>query len=651
MCGISVFISKCDQNILVELLASLYQLQNRGYDSAGIAYLENGAHIDDSTVNIVKYASTVDLDSLECLNNEINNNNNNNNIKSYCAIGHTRWATHGGKTDLNSHPHMSNSNNFILVHNGIIENYLELKNFLKDEGYHFKSETDTEVIVNLIEYYYLTNLLDYESPTKTCIKLACERLRGTWALAIMDVNDKNTIYITRNGSPLLIGENDNMIICSSEMSGFCNNVTNYMRLENNNIIKIKNGVLNKGELINTKQFKVNITENNSLTPDPYPHWTVKEIFEQSSSIMRAINNGGRIYNNQVKLGGLYNLLPFLNKIDNIILLGCGTSLHACMLGEYYLNERTDFRVFTYDAAEITENSIPKYDKNLIIYCSQSGETRDLYKNIELSRKYDCINLGIVNVTESLIANEVDCGVYMNAGREVAVASTKSFTSTLIILSLISILFSQCLNKERFSNSIYNTNGINDIENLRILSSQVEKQLYDKEFLLKCDSIRDIIINTMRESKDNSIFILGKGKMYPIAKEAALKIKEITYIHAEGYSGGALKHGPFALLNDTSIVILLIDEKNKSAMFNTYEEIKSRGAYCFIVSELDIESNIGNIDLDKKERKTHILKIQKNSSYQEILTIVALQYLAYIISLAKGINPDRPKNLAKVVTVE
>lgn len=633
MCGISVFISKIDKNILRELLASLQQLQNRGYDSAGAAYVSSE---EVRKINIIKYASTNTEDSLESLNKEITEKN----ISSTIAIGHTRWATHGGKTKANSHPHMSYNNKIVLVHNGIIENYLELKNFLKSNNYVFKSETDTEVIANLIEYYYLncsTQALESNNRLENSIKTACNKMQGTWALAIMNADDLNSIYITRNGSPLLIGENENMLICTSEICGFCGNMNNYIRLENDNIIKIQNGKLETNiENIEIYEIEKDIS---AYTCDPYPHWTLKEIYEQPQSIMRAINNGARIADNKIKLGGMYCLMPFINNIDNIIFLACGTSLHACAVGKYYFHDNCEFdNISIYDAAEFQESFIPKCGKNLVIYCSQSGETRDLYKNIELCRKYDCINLGIINVVDSLITHEMHCGVYMNAGREVAVASTKSFTSSLVILSMISLLFSK--------KQIYNENNI---QALRNLSSQLESMLNDNEFLTLCESIKENILNTLRESGNNSIFVLGKGKMFPIAKEAALKIKEITYIHAEGYSGGALKHGPFALLDDNSIVILFIDEKTQEAMINTYEEIRSRGAYCYIVSELDMDMYIGYTSLERN--KTQVLNIVKNSYYQEILAIVAIQYISYLLAIAKDINPDKPRNLAKVVTVQ
>ena len=633
MCGISVFVSKSNEDILKELLASLYQLQNRGYDSAGIAYLG-----DSSQINIVKFASIGDCDSLESLKSEINKNN----IKSQSAIGHTRWATHGPKTQINSHPHLSNNNKIILVHNGIIENFLELKNFLREKNYIFKSATDTEVIANLIEYYYCS---DKDLSMENSIRLAGEKMHGTWALAIINTDELDTVYVTRNGSPLLIGFNENLLICTSEVSGFCNNVTNYRRLENHSILKIVNGIIN--EEPKHVEFLTIEHSDTSLTCDPYRYWTLKEIMEQDQSIMRALNNGGRICNNRVKLGGLYYLLPYLNTVDNIILLACGTSLHACEVAKYYFHENTNFKVSYYDASEFCEDFIAKDEKNIVIYCSQSGETRDLYKNIELCRKYNCINLGIVNVIDSLIANEVHCGVYMNAGREVAVASTKSFTSTLVILSLISILFAQNMENSPLIND---TKHNNNIEDLRYLSEQVAILLHDLEFRNKCETIKNTVLSSLRLGQSNSIFILGKAKMFPIAKEAALKIKEMTYIHAEAYCGGSLKHGPFALLDENSVVFLFIDERNKTAMFNTYEEIKSRGAYCFIVSELDMELYI-NTDLVEKGVKTQILSIPKNHHYQEILAIVAMQYLTYIIAIEKGINPDRPRNLAKVVTVE
>lgn len=639
MCGITALLGEDSSEII---LKSLYQLQNRGYDSAGISTIKNNKYV------VTKKASTKDMDALKLLKDNISIHSGSKNY-----IAHTRWATHGKKNDCNSHPHISNCGTFSLVHNGIIENYLELKNFLKDNKYEFKSETDTEVICNLIEYFYLSEI---ENKTVTnsnifmekSIKLACEKMQGTWALAIINKDNPNNIYITRNGSPLLLGMNDNMLICTSEVCGFCNNLNNYIKLENNDIITIENGIIKRD--IDTNLIKIN-KNFDSYSCAPYKHWTLKEICEQPQSILRAFNNGARIYNNSIKLGGLEYIIPHLKYIDNIILLASGTSMNACMVGKSYFYENCNFNtIHNYDAAEFIEEYIPKNDKNLIIYCSQSGETRDLFKNIEICRKYNCINLGVINVVDSLIATEVDCGVYLNAGREVAVASTKSFTSTLIVLSLISLFFSERRN-------IKNLNKIRILDSLRSVSNEVEKMLQNNNFKNECTFIKNTILKSMEKNKNNSIFILGKGKMYPIALEAALKIKEITYIHAEGYSGGALKHGPFALLDDNSIVFLLIDETTKISMLNTYEEIKSRGASCFIITEIE-EINIGinnfiheNIERENKENKTYLLKTPKNIYYQEIITIVAIQYLAYIMAIEKNINPDKPRNLAKVVTVE
>ena len=526
------------------------------------------------------------------------------------------------KTDNNSHPHISMNKRIIVVHNGIITNYKEIKMFLLENDYIFYSETDTEIIANVLEYFLEkeTNNTIFDAIEKTINKLC-----GTWALGIIDTNDSENIYITRHGSPLLLGYNDNTIICSSEISGFIGLIYNYISLENNDIISINS----KGYKTNTKYDTKYIKETSeNLTPEPYPHWTLKEINDQPKTILSAINNGARILNNDIMLGGLNKLkhITNLSKIEHIIILGCGTSNHAAMIARYYFNNIKIFNtVQVFDGSDFKVSDIPNYGKVLAILCSQSGETRDLIKCIDVCREKDCILLGIVNVVGSYIAENVDCGVYINAGREIAVASTKSFTSTLIILSLIGLWF-----REKYKNiSILNT--------LRKLPINIENLLINEELKKQSNIIADyIIINNIK-----SIFILGKGKLQPIAKEAALKIKEITYIHAEGYSAGSLKHGPFALLDRSAVTFLLINEKNKENLTSTYQEITARDTECFVISDTIFDN----------DNKNKILQIEKVNHYEEIMFNVALQYIVYILSIKRNINPDKPRNLAKVVTVE
>jgi glutamine---fructose-6-phosphate transaminase (isomerizing) len=611
MCGITIFVSKNNKNIIKNILESLIQIQNRGYDSVGIA-------LKLDSWNIYKYASTETEDGIDKLSKQIKN------ISSTMAIGHTRWATHGAKNDINSHPHSSMRGNIIVVHNGIITNFQEIKNFLIDNHYCFYSETDTEVIANLIEYY----LLEGNSISRA-IELAQKKMCGTWALGIICSDEPDSVYITRHGSPLLLGYNDNLIICSSEISGFTNLIYNYIILENNDIIVIDNKGYTSKHLYKSNSLETTLESN---SPSPFIHWTLKEIYDQPTSIVAAFNNGARILDNNIRLGGLSIMKNILesSKIEHLILLGCGTSSHACMLSKYYFkNEFSYFNtVQAFDASEFSKIDIPQQGKVLCIICSQSGETRDLINSIEICRKESCLLLGVVNVVDSLIAQSVDCGVYLNAGREVAVASTKSFTSTLIVLSLISMWF-----KEKHSN-------IPIINSLRSLSNVVDDLLVNHIFKNKCKEIVEFI----NENKIQSIFILGRQKMFPIAREIALKIKELTYIHAEGYSGGSLKHGPFALLDQKTLTFLLID--NDMDNLSTYYEITSRNTHCFIVSDCENLLNTkGLINTD------NILMLPKVKYYQEIIFTIALQYLSYELSISRNINPDKPRNLAKVVTVE
>lgn len=606
MCGITIFLSKHGKNIVPEIIKSLYQIQNRGYDSAGIAIFNESWHID-------KFASIDTLDGMDTLRLTVKDK------VSDIAMGHTRWATHGAKNEINAHPHISVNGDIIVVHNGIITNYKDIiETILKPNNIINKSETDTEVIANLIEFY----LKIY--PIKEAIKLAIEQLEGTWALGIIYTKTPDTIYITRHGSPLLIGSDDNRVICCSESSAFMGLIHNYIIIENHDLI-----TLNKNGFSTEYTYKLHTLQEQLIedSPKPYSHWTIKEIYEQPRSILSAINNGARILNNEIVLGGLENLNSIIRmkNIDHIIALGCGTSYHVCMFAKYYFdsNASSFVTIQSYDASEFSAADIPKKGNTLCILCSQSGETRDLIACIEICKNHNCMLVGIVNVVDSMIAQSVDCGVYLNAGYERAVASTKSFTSSLIILSLIGMWFRD------------KSNNLPIIKSLRNLPNNIEVLLNNSLFKSKCDNLVTLINNKQIQS----MFILGRGKMFAIAREGALKIKELSYIHAEGYSSSSLKHGPFALLDDKSISLLLIDEKNITNLESTYYEISARNTNIYVLTDSDsiVTENI--------------IRIPKIKYYQEILFVIALQYISYKLSISKNINPDKPRNLAKVVTVE
>ena len=612
MCGILVVLCKKDKmNAISLLIKSLGLLQNRGYDSFGSSsIIKNNNIIEYSIYKTACTDKSINFDTFKT---------NIYNIKTNNTIGHTRWATHGIISHENAHPHISNSKKIVLVHNGIIENYKNIKNFLLKHKYTFYSETDSEVIVNLIDYHY-TKCKDI----KLAINESILQLSGTYGLAIQCIDYPDNTYIIRNGSPILVGENDEYIIATSEKTGFINQVRQFYVIDNNDLITLSrtNGIITKNTY---DKIKCNY-EIISLTSEPYEHWTLKEINEQSTSLNKTINNGSRIDNDNIKLGGVENILPMINEINNIILLGCGTSLHACQIGEYYFKKyRCVNNINHYDAGEFSLEDIPPQNKTLIIMCSQSGETMDLHKILDVIKyKSNCITLGIINVVDSLIARETDCGIYINVGKEVAVASTKSFTSSLTILYLLSIWFYQHRKENIKHIDIICQNIRNVIENVNTINNNINTILNNS------------YINMLNVE---NIFILGKNKYQYIAKEMALKLKEICYIHAEGYSGSSLKHGSFALLTKNFPVILLIDEQNQSKMMNTYKEIESRGVYILVISEIE--------NLSVK----NIIKIPKVYELQEILYMIVLQHIAYKLSILRDINPDKPKNLAKVVTVE
>ena len=609
MCGIVGFLG--NENPTKFVIEGLTLLQNRGYDSVGISCIIN------NKLQTIKYASTNTYNSIDLLKESIQISKEQN---TQISIGHTRWATHGSKTDINAHPHHDNKNRIALVHNGIIENYQELKKQLLQDQYIFHSATDTEIIAVLIGKY-----LDNGESMLLAIQKTIEQLKGTWALLIIHHDYPNKIWTSCNGSPLLLGIEESFIMVASEQIAFNNYIKQYIVLNNNDLFEIsyENKKINYNKCIQNYTKNINKNENIELTPIGYDHWTIKEIMEQPDAILRAINNGGRILSDfQVKLGGLDSNKSLLMEINNLILLGCGTSYNSGLWSLDIFKSLDIFDVVCiYDGADFDKKDIPKRGKTAVILISQSGETKDLHRCMQIIQDNNLISIGVVNVVDSYIAREVHCGVYLNAGREVAVASTKSFTNQCVVLSLIAIWFSQnkntCLEKRK--------KNLTDLHNLHF---------HIKEIL----TIKNIekIKNIAKKIKEShSLFILGKGKEEAIAKEGALKIKEITYIHAEGYSAAALKHGPFGLITTGLPIILLdVNDNYREKIENIYEEVSARGAYVIRISD-----NISD------------LIVEKNQTYGGIIANVYIQLLSYYCSIEKGYNPDFPRNLAKVVSVE
>ena len=623
MCGITAYLGK--RKACQVVLEGLTILQNRGYDSAGIATINENNQI----ITTKSASQQTTCDSLKYLTDSLYLHENNT-----IGIGHTRWATHGPKTDTNAHPHSDLTKRFSIVHNGVIENHNAIRKFLSEKNIECVSDTDTEVIVQLISYYSMTGLGFEES-----VKSAIGKLEGTWGVVILDNQHSDTLIVARHGSPILLGVGQDEVFVGSEVAAFQKYTTQYIALNSNEIAILKyNKDGEKGKRIEMvlsdsvgkDRIKSAEIEEIRMYPDPYPHWTIREINEQPDAILLALNNGGRIINDsEVALGGLDINKERLLKIKNLVIVGCGTSRHAGLFISGIMRTLCGFNsVQVIDASEFDMTYINTTEDVGILALSQSGETKDVMRCLEMVNNYeDASTFSVVNSVGSQIARTTNCGVYLNAGREVAVASTKAFTSQITVLSLISIWYAQ-------NRKLHHKKRLELVENLRRLSMCYQTALLSDNIDNECNKVAEYL-------KDrNTCFILGKGLSSFIAFEGALKIKEIGYIHAEGYPGGALKHGPFALIeNGTPIILIVLNDIDRSYMESTISEVQSRGAYTIVITDIP-EFDDGDINI----------YIPNNGTLTAMLAVVPLQLIAYKLSISKGINPDKPRNLAKTVTV-
>lgn len=639
MCGIIATLCNNPNICQTVLFSGLKYMQNRGYDSAGICSINRQDENYNTTVT--KFASTTEETALQLIEPHLSKHSN-----SFIGFGHTRWATHGAKTDTNSHPHTSTNGYFTIVHNGILENYRDLKSFLVEKNMTFQSETDTEVIANLLENTYMGGYNKDVSGVEECIQHVQERMSGSWGLVIFCKDTPNNLYCVRHGSPLLVGKTDNEIIVASEQAGFGNRVNTYFILNTHDICTLS---------ISEDRSDLNISTGNTYTmkkanqqlirdsPAPYPHWTIREINEQTDCVKNAISMGGRVLSNStVHLGGLHDDREIIKNTDNLILLGCGTSYHSGMIAMNHFKSICDLNcVLLFDGAEFTSRDIPRTGNTTAIFISQSGETKDLHRCIAIAKEHNVFTVGVVNVVDSLIAREVNCGVYLNAGTEVAVASTKAFTSQTLVLTMIAVWIAQ-------QKDIYKLKREEYVKDIRNLTHDVETVLKIGEQAINNEVINMFINKT-------SCFLLGKGMGEGTSREGALKIKEISYIHTEGYSSSALKHGPFALLEkDFPIILFVPTDEHFSKNYNALQEVASRGASILCIHNSIDRSNevcIKEDDSSLFDSVKHSVCVPFNKTFQSLINIIPIQILAYKLSISKGINPDTPKNLAKVVTVE
>ena len=551
-CGIVGVVGNSD-DAFEHLMEGLTILKNRGYDSAGIATIS----ADTSELCLTKYASK--NSTSDCL--DLVDLKSKHHAGHSIGIGHTRWATHGGKTDQNAHPHKDYKDRIAVIHNGTINNFRELRDELKSKGIEFKSQTDTEVIAHLIGTF-----LDEGFNTTESVSKALARCDGSWGLAVINKTVPDEIVIACNGSPLVVGLGDGKTYIASETSAFSRYTKNFVALKDGEIGTI-HAAKNTLDLSRTEKAA---DTDVLLTPDPYPHFTLKECLEQPEAILRSMSYGARFKGNQIVLGGLEHEAERMGKIDNLLITGCGTSKYAGEFGAKIMRDLDSFSTISVmDSAEVRCNDFAKSAGGLLAV-SQSGETKDVIRAIKVAEQQDLPVFSVVNSVGSHIARMTGTGCYLNAGREQAVASTKAFTTQVTVLTLIALWFTQLRNKIRDTNILPSLKEREFIDALHRLPISFGMSTRTRN---KCKSIAGELLNA------HNLFILGKGYAEPIAFEGALKIKEMCYLHAEGFSGGALKHGPFALIDDsngefgaTPLIMLILDDENGPNMRIAAEEV-------------------------------------------------------------------------------
>ena len=611
MCGIVGYIGFRDAYPII--MKGLHRLEYRGYDSAGVALL-------DQEVKVYKKAGKVS--DLENFVKDIP-------MRGTAGMGHTRWATHGAPSDRNSHPHSSGNRKLTIIHNGIIENYGTIKEALIEKGHEFKSDTDTEVLIHLIENIQDETQLDLQE----AVRIALNQVIGAYAIVIMSSNEPDQLIAARKGSPMVIGVGKGEYFIASDATPIVEYTRNVIYLNDNEIayisrenllIKSIDNVI-QAPYIHELELKLEMLEKGG-----FDHFMLKEIYEQPRSVRDCMR--GRIYPQQgrVQLGGLTEYAEKLKNLDRIIIVACGTSWHAGLVGEYLIEEYGRISVEVEYASEFRYRNPIISEKDLVIAISQSGETADTMAALGLAKEKGATIFGICNVVGASIPRITDAGVYTHAGPEIGVASTKAFTAQVTVLTLIAFYIAQVRGTLSQSKLISLLTELNQIPQLI------------EQTLLTNDKIKTIAAKF--KDSPNCLF-LGRGSAFPVALEGALKLKEISYIHAEGYPAAEMKHGPIALI-DEAMPVIFIATKHSSyeKVISNIQEVKARGGKLIaIVTEGDIEV---------KKMADYVIEIpQTDEAFLPLLATIPLQLLAYHIALMRGCNVDQPRNLAKSVTVE
>ena len=611
MCGIVGYIGNKKAEPI--LLNGLSRLEYRGYDSAGIATIENTAI--KTIKNKGRVAELASMPNIDSLNGTI-------------GIGHTRWATHGRPSSENSHPHMDNSNKFAVVHNGIIENYADLRDFLKSHNYFFLSETDTEVIPNLIHFHYINSKLEGEKRFLKAVVDTCKMLKGSFALEIICSDFPDNMVVVRKDSPLVIGKGTDECYISSDIPAILSFTKDFYLLNNfeyayisrNNIKFFENDLKEFNKEINNITWDAGAAEK-----DGYPDFMLKEINEQPKSIRETI--GSRISLNKPTVLDEIDLdKKYLSSINKICIVACGTAMHAGLAGKYILEALCEIPAEVEAASEFRYRNPIINEKTLCIFITQSGETADTIAALNLAKSKGAKTIAISNVIGSSITREADYTLYTHAGPEIAVASTKAYTSQIVLLAILAINFAEKL-------------GINS-EKIAELKDDILKLPSQIEEVLKDTSKIKEFANKIYKEKD--VFYIGRGIDYTVALEGSLKLKEISYVHSEAYPSGELKHGAIALIeNGVTLVSILTNRLLVEKSISNIQEVVTRGAKTFIVTNQDFDNKF---DVIIRVPKT-------NTLIAPVLSVIPLQLLAYYISKEKGLDVDKPRNLAKSVTVE
>ncbi len=611
MCGIVAYIGARDAYPI--LIKGLKRLEYRGYDSSGVALL-NG----DTTI----YKKRGKVSELEA-------HVRGKETKSTIGMGHTRWATHGEPSDLNAHPHQSEKGLFTIIHNGIIENYSVLKKTLMDQGMKFYSDTDTEVLANLIEYIYTSEDVSVE----VAVSLALQKVEGAYGLVLVSREDPKLMIAARRSSPLVIGLGNNEYFIASDATPIVEYTDRVIYLNNDDIALIRKdelvlkNLVSESTKVNIKTLDMSISE---MEKQGYEHYMLKEIFEQPRSIKDTFRGRIQTETNEIRLGGLLDVKDQLVNAKRIVVIACGTSWHAGLVGEYLIEDLARIPVEVEYASEFRYRNPMIGPEDVVLAISQSGETADTLAAIQLARDAGALVLGICNVAGSSISRETHAGVYTHAGIEIGVASTKAFTAQVTVLTMMAIMIGKekgLLSDERFSQLLKELNAV---------PGQIEKILEQNEEFKR-------IAETYKDAS-NALY-LGRGVSFPVALEGALKLKEISYIHAEGYPAAEMKHGPIALIDENMpVVFIATKDGSYDKIVSNIQEVKARnGEVIAIISEGDTII---------REMADHVIEIPKSDEALVSLTaVVPLQLIAYHIALMRGCDVDQPRNLAKSVTVE